>query len=390
VVQGTDNRVVVVTGMGLVTALGQNRPTTWQRLLAGQSGLQLRQPFPNLPVVPLGMVGKHPAKLTDLLTTAIDEAMADAGLVPPLPDCGVVVGSSRSFQGEWERQANDWLAQKQVPDGEQWLASMPAMVSQWAARQIGATGVVLAPMAACATGSTALFQAWNLIRSGQCDLVIAGAVEAPITPLTLTGFRQMKALAPTGCYPFDDRREGLVLAEGAAIFVLESAESWQQRGGTRPYGTILGGGLRADAHHMNAPNPDLRGSQSGLMACLQHSGINRAAVGYIHAHGTGTVLNDSHEAQLVTNLFPHLPLMSSTKGATGHTLGASGALGAAFCLLALQQQVLPPNVGLGEDPIYPALVQQATLHPLEVALAFSFGFGGQNAVLAFEHRTFLG
>jgi 3-oxoacyl-[acyl-carrier-protein] synthase II len=366
----------------MVTALGANVQQNWQRLLQGETGLQFRQPFPTLPVVPLGMVGKHPAQPLELLSAALNEAIADAGLNPPLPDCGIVIGSSRSFQGKLEQQAHTWLSQGKPPDGKQWLASLPSIPALWTAQQVGAKGFVLAPMAACATGLTALFQGYELIRTGQYERVIVGAVEAPITPLTLTGFRQMKALATHGCYPFDAAREGLVLAEGATILVLEAADAWKQRESTQVYGSVLGGGLRADAHHVSAPDPNQQGSQLALEACLKHSDLTPADVGYVHAHGTGTQLNDIHEAKLVARRLPHLPAISSTKGATGHPLGASGALGAAFSLLALRHQMLPPNVGLQTSPIYPHVIAQATPHRFHTALCFSFGFGGQNAVLA--------
>jgi 3-oxoacyl-[acyl-carrier-protein] synthase II len=323
------------------------------------------------------MVGEHPADLEDVLSVAVAEAIADAQIPSLLPDCGVVIGSSRSFQGRWERMAHQPSWTENL-----WLEALPHMGAIAVARQIGSLGPVLAPMAACATGLTAIFQGWELVRRGRCDRVLVGAAEAPITPLTLAGFEQLGALATTGCYPFDPQREGLVLGEGAAVLVLESEAAWLARSGPQPYGCILGAGFSADAYHRTAPDPELRGSRLALKNCLYYSDLKPDHVDYIHAHGTGTRLNDDHEVQLIRSGFSPLPWMSSTKGATGHTLGASGAIGAAVCLLALRHGVLPPNVGLLGQSIYHALVTQPTPRALEVTLCFSFGFGGQNGVLA--------
>lgn len=366
-----------MSGLGLVTALGTTAPTTWEHLLAGKSGIGLGQPFAELSPRPLAMVGDAPADMADLLRLAVAEAIAVAKLALPLPDCGVVIGSSRSFQGRWERlaQGASWV---DYP----WLDTLPHMGAIAVARQLQALGPVQAPMAACATGLMAIFQGYELVRRGQCDRVVVGAAEAPLTPLTLAGFEQLGALATTGCYPFDLEREGLALGEGAAVLVLESEQSLGQRGGPSPYGYILGAGFSTDAYHRTAPDPALRGSRLALKACLDYSDLRPDQVSYIHAHGTGTRLNDDHEARLIQSELAQLPWMSSTKGATGHTLGASGAIGAVFCLLALRHGVLPPNVGDRGQGIYPKLVTEAVAAEAEVALCLSFGFGGQNGVLA--------
>jgi 3-oxoacyl-[acyl-carrier-protein] synthase II len=266
---------------------------------------------------------------------------------------------------------------------ENWLETLPHQGAIATARQIGTRGTVLAPMAACATGIWAIAQAFELIQQGQCQRVIAGAIEAPITPLTLTGFQQMGALAATGCYPFDRHREGLVLGEGAAVLLLESAKLALSRGATI-YGKILGFGLTCDATHVSAPSLDNHSASLAVKQCLERSQLATTEIDYIHAHGTSTKLNDAREASLIQYLFPDGVAVSSTKGATGHSLGASGAIGTAFCLMALKHQQLPPCVGLKESEFALDLVTAPRQTEIRQLLCLSFGFGGQNAAIALE------
>ena len=376
---------VVVTGIGLISSLGKSWDS-WQQLIQGKSGIKLRQPFLELAPRPLALIDEQPAELTKLTRLVVASALKDAGLAPPLPDCGVVIGSSRSQQATWELLARQMyesnLAEAKV-DLEQWLDILPHMNAIAAARQIQSRSLVLAPMNACATGIWAIAQAVELVKTGQCQRVIAGAVEAPITPLTLAGFKQMGALASTGAYPFDRRREGLVLGEGAAVLVLESAELAKQRD-AKVYGQVLGFGLTSDAYHANSPEPGGRSAIAAVKQCLDRSHLSATDIDYIHAHGTATRLNDQHEAQLIQYLFPQGIPVSSTKGATGHTLGASGALGVAFCLMALQEQIMPPCVGLQTPEFDLDLVTAPRQAEIKNVLCLSFGFGSQNAVLALK------
>ncbi|WP_008315645.1 beta-ketoacyl-ACP synthase [Leptolyngbya sp. PCC 6406] len=366
---------VVVTGMGWVSALGSGVEVQWQRLLRGETAIAVGQPFPELPPRPLGLVADQPQKLQDLLVRATQAALQDAKLAAPLPETGVVIGSSRGPQAQWEAFARGQPI-------THWLETLPAAGAIAVARQIHTEGPVLAPMAACATGLWAIAQGAELIRRGQCDRVLVGAGEAAITPLTLAGFEQMRALASTGCYPFDQRREGLVLGEGAAVLILER-DSVAQARNAPAYGTILGAGLTADARHISAPTLTTGSGLRAIHTSLQRSGLPLEAIGLIHAHGTGTQLNDAYETALIQKSFPHPVPITATKGATGHTLGASGAMGAVVCLLALHHQLLPPCAGL-ETPAFDLnFLRQPQATPLAAALCFSFGFGGQNAVLAF-------
>ncbi|MGQ4648806.1 beta-ketoacyl-ACP synthase [Lyngbya aestuarii] len=418
---------VVVTGIGLISALGQLQ-SSWRSLLNGESAIREHKPFPDLPALPIAMMGKTATYLDKLTQLVVADALEDAALTTPMHECGVVIGSSRGCQAAWEHLAlerrkqehgdtegegegitKQKLAQQRYTDKnttplnlhpsplpsfltasdcklskislEGWLDTLPDRAALCAARQIGSQGPVLAPMAACATGIWALAQGFELIQTGQCQQVIAGALEAPITRLTLTGFNKMGALAKTGAYPFDKHREGLVLGEGGAVLVLESAENALRRG-VPIYGQLLGFGLSCDAYHLSALAPDRRSATTAVKQCLHRSHLCSAEIDYIHAHGTSTQLNDQNEAQLIQSLFPQGVPVSSTKGATGHTLGASGAIGAAICLIALKYQLLPPCVGLKTPEYSLDFLHSPRPGKFEHMLCFSFGFGGQNAVAA--------
>ncbi|MDJ0691905.1 MAG: beta-ketoacyl-ACP synthase [Xenococcaceae cyanobacterium MO_188.B32] len=367
---------VVVTGIGLLSSLG-SLTSSWQKLLEGKSGIRWHQPFPELPSYPLGLIGDRPIYLSSLTELLVQAALKDAGLASPLPDCGVVVGSSRGCQGNWE----DWLVEDNDRTKLDWQDILPHQGAVSIARYLGTTAPVLAPMAACATGIWAIARGFELIQTGCCRRVIVGAIEAPVTRLTLAGFDKMGALAKTGCYPFDKRREGLVLGEGGAILVLETAELAKERKADI-YGRILGFGLACDAYHLSAPEPSGKMAIIAIKQCLERSRLSFSDIDYIHAHGTSTQLNDSQEAKIIKYLFPLQVAVSSTKGATGHTLGASGALGVALSLMALKYQQLPPCVGLTESAFDLNLVRESYQQNIQGVLCFSFGFGGQNAVLA--------
>jgi len=395
---------VVVTGIGLVSALG-SLENSWKGLLSGESGIRQHQPFLELEPRPLALIGTKPADLISLIRLVLADALQDANLTLPIPDCGIVIGSSRGFQGnleqllrgkrEEESSATDSVTDvTDVTDGwkkeensrfpipnSQFLDFLPHMGAIAAAREIGSTGPVKAPMAACATGIWSIAQAVELIQTGQCQRAIAGAVEAPITPLTLTGFNQMGALAKTGCYPFDRGREGFVLGEGGALFVLESADLAALRG-AQIYGRVLGFGLTNDACYVNAPDLGGKSAIAAVNQCLKRSNLSAVDLDFIHAHGTATELNDKHEALLIQKLFDRGVAVSSTKGATGHTLGASGALGVAFCLMSIKAQILPPCAGLKQPEFELDFVRCVRSGKVRNAVCLSFGFGGQNAAIA--------
>jgi 3-oxoacyl-[acyl-carrier-protein] synthase II len=383
------NHEVVITGIGLLSCLG-NLQQSWQALLTGNSGISFHQPFSELPSLPLGLIGQKPIDLEILTKLVVADAIADAGLNVPLINCGVVVGSSRGCQFSWEELIRSQylgrgMAMPCPYNGQKslnnWLESLPNFGAIATARFLGANGMVLAPMAACSTGLWAISQAFDLIASGRYQRVVAGAVEAPITRMTIAGFESMGALATTGCYPFDRDREGLVLGEGGAIFVLESAELALSRG-ARIYGRVLGFGLTCDAYHLSAPNLNNRSALLAIKQCLAQSNLQSQDIDFIYAHGTSTQLNDRNEAKLIEYLFPQGVPVSSTKGATGHTLGASGAISTAFGLMSLQHRILPPCVGLKKNEFNLNVVASARHCLVENLLCLSFGFGGQNTAMA--------
>ncbi|MEB3310472.1 MAG: beta-ketoacyl-ACP synthase [Snowella sp.] len=366
---------IVVTGIGLRSALG-NLTDSWSRLIQGKSGIQLHRPFNPFRPLPLGMMGKEPSSLNPLIHLIVQDALQDAQLTAPLTTCGVVIGSSRGCQGLWEQMATPPYAIT-----TNWLETFPHQGAIATVRQIGSQEIALSPMAACATGILAISQGCDLIRQGRCERAIAGAIEVPITPLTLAGFQQMGALAKTGCYPFDQQREGLALGEGGAVFILESAEVANKRN-AKSYGTIKGWGFSCDASHVSAPAEDNCSAQIAIKQCLQRSDLSPNDVQFIHAHGTGTQLNDRREAALIQSLFAKTIAVTSSKGATGHTLGASGALSVAFSLMALKNQRLSPCVGLNQTEFRLNLVRESQQAHINHALCLSFGFGGQNAAIA--------
>lgn len=371
---------IVVTGIGMITAIAKDRENTWQQLLQGKSGIKFDQQW-QIPIASIENLENPPhiSRAQYLLQKVVLEAIADAKLELPLPNCGLVIGSSRSNQRELELILDN-------PDRlliqNYWWSSQAANLSAHIAKLLQTQSPVLAPMAACATGNWSIFQACQLIRSGQCDMAIAGATDAAITPLTIAGFQKIGVLAESGVYPLSKEREGFALGEGAAALVLESLESAKNRC-SKIYGKVLGWGITNDAYHATSPNPNNAMAAIAIKDCLERSQIDANQVDYINVHGTATEMNDAREAELIQKFFPY-SAVSATKGATGHTLGATGMIEAAFCLLALRDRLLPPSVGMQTPAFDMRVIQQAERSPnLQYALNFSFGFGGQNAIVAF-------
>jgi len=253
--------------------------------------------------------------------------------------------------------------------------------------RFGWRGPCEATVTACAASTHAIGNAARLIALGICDAVITGGTEAAITPTGVAGFSNMTALSSSGISrPYDTERDGFVIAEGAAVLVLEEWEAAKARG-ARIWGEVMGSASTADAHHITAPAPDGSGAVRCMELALADAGVSPAAVGHINGHGTSTPLNDAAEAEAIAKVFgPDGPPVTSTKGVTGHALGAAGALESAAVLLAMDRRLIPPTAGLiNQDPEIRMDVVTGEPRPWtpSAALSNSFGFGGHNGCLVF-------
>jgi len=235
---------------------------------------------------------------------------------------------------------------------------------------------------ACASGTNAIGHAFNAIRAGRYQRILAGGYDA-LSELVFVGFDSLQAATPEKCRPFDCNRSGMVLGEGAALFALEELETACSRG-TEILGEIIGYGISTDNHHLTQPNPDGSGPRRAMEQALAQAKLGPDQVGYINAHGTATILNDSAEGKAIIELFGNVPV-SSTKSMMGHSLGAAGAIEAAVTLLALQHQFLPPNINFRESDLSLNVVaNEAREAQFDCAVSNSFGFGGTNATIVFR------
>lgn len=398
---------VVVTGIGLVTPAGIGIEANWRRVLAGEA---TAAPDKTLEALPVGISCRVPSFDSALLGVkspwqwdryaqfallaarqALEDAGLEAGNWEDESRVAVIIGSGAGGTATLEQQHAVLLA-----EGADDISSLTLpmgllnMAAGQVAIELGARGPCLAPCSACASGASALGMAKDLINRGVCDIVVAGGAEAPITPLYVAAFAKMRALsrntdAGGASRPFDVARDGFVIGEGAGIFVLES-EAHAKARGARSRGRLLGYGASADAHHVTTPHPQGLGARLAMQGALRDAGIEAGAVDYVNAHGTSTPGNDVTESKAIAELFGPQILVSSTKGVTGHLLGAAGAIEAAYTLLALEHGQVPPTANLrNPDPLIAVdLVQgQARTQPIKVALSNSFGFGGQNVSLVF-------
>ncbi len=408
-----DSERVVVTGLGLVTPLGNDAPTTWAAIINGQSGVGPITLFDTTGFKvhfaaevknfePTHYMDKQMARRMDRFLhfafAACKEALADARL--DLQDCdprriGSVVGSGI---GGVHSILEGQLALERGPRRVSPFA-VPALMLNSATAQISITlglrGPNLALATACATGSHAIGEAAEIIRRGRADVMIAGGSEAAIIPMALAGFENMQALSmrnddPTrASRPFDRDRDGFVMAEGAGILILERLERARARG-ARIYGEVVGYGNTADAHHITAPAEDGIGAAECMQIALEDAGLAPEAVDYINAHGTSTPLGDAGETRAIKIVFgehAYRLAVSSTKSMTGHLMGSAGAIEAAFCLLGMRDGLLPPTTNLETpDPAcdldyVPNVARRTTVN---VAMSNSFGFGGHNGTVVFR------
>ncbi|CAM5425653.1 3-oxoacyl-[acyl-carrier-protein] synthase 2 OS=Streptomyces alboniger OX=132473 GN=CP975_22900 PE=3 SV=1 [Streptomyces alboniger] len=397
---------IAVTGLGLVTPGGIGVGPSWAAVCEGRSGAAFDPVLADNPVrISCRVPGFDPEALlsarralrldrfVQFALVAAREAISDAGLDPQTWDgarVGVVLGCADGGPGTVEEQHHT-LREKGADRVSPLLLPMqlPNMLAGQTAIEFGATGPNLVVATACASGATAIGTARDLLALGRCDVVLAGGSEAMITPLVMAGFAQMGALSrreddPThASRPFDAERDGFVAGEGAGILVMERVEDARARG-AHVHGRIIGYGATADAHHMTSPHPDGAGVEAAVRAALADAGADPDDVQHVNAHGTSTPLNDIAEARMVKRTLQGDPLVTSTKGVTGHLLGAAGAVEAAFTLLSIEHELVPPiaNLVMPDAEVDIKLAYTATSMPIDLALSNSCGFGGQNSVLA--------
>jgi 3-oxoacyl-[acyl-carrier-protein] synthase II len=390
---------VVVTGTGAVTSLGSGTAALVERWIAGESGIEdgcsACREFD-----PYSFLGRKTVRRADRFTHlalgAADEALAEAGWeLGSLPfeaeRIACIVGTGVGGMATLETQVAN-IAERGV--GALSPLTVPMMMSNSAAGYLalryGLRGPSFSVGSACATGGHTLGTAASMIKAGEADAVVAGASEAAVTTLGLGCFRAMEALSPSGrSLPFDARRDGFVMGEGAGALVLEGAAHAEARG-ARPIAEILGYGTTTDAYHMTAPDPQARGAIRAIELALEGAGVAPEEVDYVNAHGTATELNDRSETIAIKRVFgahaERLPV-SSTKSVIGHLLGASGLVEAVAAIGALRRDVLPPTVGYEEQEEGMDLdyVPQARALPRNgkpaIALSNAFGFGGHNVVV---------
>ncbi|CAM3096366.1 beta-ketoacyl-ACP synthase II [Lactiplantibacillus plajomi] len=401
---------VVVTGMGAVTPLGNDVQTFLDELLAGHSGLA---PITKFDAQATGVTvagevkGLKPEKwLAKKLANRLDlfsvyglysayEAMAQAGLKQDEFDptrLGVIYGSGIGGLTTIEKQVIKMhekgpkrVSPLFVPN------SIINMVAGNIAMAFNAQNTSQAVVTACASATNAIGDAFEYLRQGKADVIISGGAEASVNEIGISGFAALTALSkepdPTrASQPFDTNRSGFVMGEGAGSLVLETLSHTQARG-AKILAEIVGYGTTSDAYHMTAPRPDGAGAKRAMQQAVEEAGITPTAVDYVNAHGTATHANDAAEAQAILDFLGKDVRVSSTKGMTGHLLGAAGAIEAIATIGALQRQQLPVNVGVfDQDPACPVnlVTAENAQEPCNYALSNSFGFGGHNAVLAFR------
>jgi 3-oxoacyl-[acyl-carrier-protein] synthase II len=383
---------VAVTGRGVVTSLGEGADAFFESLAAGESGivdgLSRASDFDAERYMD-PRVARRTDRFAQFAVAAADQAVAEASLAECDPDrVAVIVGTGVGGLITLQEQCESFLAR-----GERGVSPnfVPMMMPNAAAGAVairhGLHGPGFSVASACATGAHAIGEGMRMIERGAADIVVAGGSEAALTSLCIAAFTRMGALSSDGISrPFDARRDGFVMGEGAGVLILEREEHAHARG-AHIYGRIVGYGASNDAYDMVQPDEEGAGALIAMRAALADAGASLADVGFISAHGTGTPINDRIESLAIRTMFgAQAPPISSTKSAIGHLLGAAGSTEALVCIEALRRSLLPPTINYEEpDPECDLdyLVEGAREAPgVRLALSNSFGFGGQNACLA--------
>jgi len=407
------NRRVVVTGLGIVTSLGHKVDQVWQRIVRGESGIRLLRLFDTerFKVKFGGEIAdwapgeeyisakesKRIDRFTQFATVAAKDAVRESGLDFPREDafrCGVIIGSGIGGLHEIEEQLARLL--HKGPDRVSAFLVPKMMVnaaSGYLSIQFGLRGPNTAVATACASAANAMGDAFRTIQRGDSDVMLTGGAEAAITPMSIAGFQNMKALSERNeapekaSRPFDQDRDGFVLSEGAGILIFEEYEHAKRRG-ANILCEVLGYGASADGGHITQPDEHGTGAAKAMERALADAHLNPTDIGYINAHGTSTPLGDAAETEAIKSIFrEHAKSVSisSTKSEVGHLLGASGGVELIFAILALREGVIPPTINLDNpDPACDLdyTPNQARQRRVTAAISNSFGFGGHNACLA--------
>ncbi|NOT20618.1 MAG: beta-ketoacyl-ACP synthase II [Sideroxydans sp.] len=410
-------RRVVITGMGAITPLGNNVETFWKNLTAGQSGASQITHFDATKFktrfaceVKGFEVDKYldrkEARKTDPVThyaiAAVDEALKSSNLLASEVDrneVGIIWGSGIGGMNTFEEQMIEFGKGDGSPRFNPFFIPKTLIdaTSGLLAIRYGFRGINYTAVSACATSNTVIMDAFNYIRWGKADVMIAGGSEASITMGGIGGFNAMKALSTrnddsqSASRPYDANRDGFVMGEGAGAFVLESLEHAQLRG-AKIYAEIIGAGMSADAYHLTATHPDGLGVRLALNRALKDAGIRCDEVDYINTHATSTPDGDLNELKAIQSVFGvHVQKMniSATKSMTGHLLGAAGAVEGIACVNALQNDLVPPTINVSQlDPGVPEgfnlTLGKAVKRKVDIAMSNTFGFGGHNAIVLFK------
>ena len=400
----------VITGIGAVTPVGNDIETMWDSLVNGKNGIDYIKSFDTEKLKvkvaaevkdfdPTKYIEKKELRKTDLFCqyaiAAACQAVEDSGIIGTIEDekLGVYVGSGTGGMHTFFTQCENMIAEKKISP-----FFIPMMIGNMAAGLIAirfsAKGPCLPVVTACATSTHAVGEAFHAIKNGYADAIITGGAEAAITPLAIAGFSSCMALSTrndpnSSSIPFDKRRDGFVMGEGAGILVLEEYEHAVARG-AKIYAEVAGYGNTCDAHHVTAPDPEAAGAARCVEIALKEAGITDDDTLYINAHGTSTPANDKTETAAFKRALgekAYDAYISSTKSMTGHMLGATGAVEAIVAALAVKNGIVPPTIGLEEpDPECDLnyVPNKAVEAPLTAAASTTFGFGGHNACIALK------
>ena len=409
----SDNRRVVITGLGAVTPLGNNVKDTWEAMKAGKNGIAPITLFDTaaykakLAAEVKGFDPKDYLEINETLRTdrytqfaiaAAQQAVDDSGIMGKVDEdrFGVYVGAGI---GGMHAFTDNVLAMDKGGARKGSPYFVPMMIANIAAGTVAirfkAKGVCVPIVTACATGSHSIGEAFHAIKNGYADAIITGGAEAAVTPLSIAGFSNCKALTTnpdpkTASVPFDKRRDGFVIGEGAGVMILEEYEHAKARG-AKIYAEICGYGNTCDAHHITAPDPEAEGPSRAIKIAFEEAQVTDSDVIYINAHGTSTPLNDKTETKAIKLALGEERAreinISSTKSMTGHMLGAAGGVEGVVAALAIKEGIIPPTIGYevaDEECDLNYTPNKAEKKDITVAASTSLGFGGHNACIVFR------